>query len=158
MKFDFKKLFISLLLPQLTGLVGSFWTAPAITLWYGTLNKPSFSPPNSIFAPVWITLYLMIGLSLYLVWQKIDLKPRKVKLALKIFWVHLILNGLWSIIFFGGNNILWGLYTIIALWLLILTLIIIFWKISKPASLLLVPYFLWVSFATILNYSLLILN
>lgn len=155
---NIKKLFISLLLPQLTGLVGSFWTAPAITIWYATLIKPSFSPPNSIFAPVWITLYLMIGISLYLIWQKINLKPRKVKLALKIFWIHLILNGLWSIIFFGGHNILLGLYNIIALWLLILILIILFWKISKPASLLLVPYFLWVSFATILNYSLLILN
>ncbi len=155
---NFKRLSISLLLPLLTGLVGSFWTAPAITLWYATLIKPSFSPPNSIFAPVWIILYLMIGISLYLVWQKINLKPRKVKLALKIFWVHLILNGLWSIIFFGGHNILWGLYTIIALWLLILILIILFWKISKPASLLLVPYFLWISFATLLNYSLLILN
>jgi len=74
---NFKRLFISLLLPQLTGLIGSFWTAPAITIWYATLIKPSFSPPNWIFAPVWITLYLMMGISIYLIWQKIDLKPKK---------------------------------------------------------------------------------
>ncbi len=155
---NFKRLFISLLLPQLTGLIGSFWTAPAITIWYATLIKPSFSPPNWIFAPVWITLYLMMGISIYLIWQKIDLKPKKTKSIMLIFWIHLILNGLWSMIFFGAHNIQLAFYNIILIWILILFLIIRFWKLSKPASLLLIPYFLWVSFASILNYSLLILN
>jgi translocator protein len=158
MKINFKKLSISLLLPQLAGLVGSFWTAPAITVWYATLIKPSFSPPNFIFAPTWIILYLMMGISIYLIWQKIDFKPQKTKTVMYIFWVHLILNGLWSIIFFGAHNIQLALYNILAIWIFILILIIQFWKISKPASLLLIPYFLWVSFATILNYSLLVLN
>lgn len=158
MKFSFKKLSISLILPQCAGLVGSFWTAPAINEWYSTLNKPFFSPPNEIFAPVWISLYLMMGISIYLIWQKIDFKPRKVKFAMILFWVHLILNGLWSIIFFGAQNTLAALIILIFLWLMILILILSFWKISKSASLLLIPYFLWVTFAGVLDYFLWALN
>lgn len=155
---DFKKLFLSILFPQLAGVIGSYWTAPAIEAWYSTLAKPFFSPPNFLFAPVWITLYLMMGISIYLIWKKIDLKPKKVKLAMTIFWLHLILNGSWSIIFFGAQNILIALFVLIALWILVLALIFLFWKISKPASYLLIPYFLWISFAGILNYSLFVLN
>ena len=158
MKINFKRLILSLILPQCAGLVGSFWTAPAIESWYSTLTKPSFSPPNYIFAPVWIILYLMMSLSIYLIWQKLDKQPKRIKPLMTLFWIHLIINGLWSIVFFGGQNIQSALIVIGVLWFMIAILIVRFWKISKNASFLLVPYFLWVSFASALNYALWILN
>lgn len=145
------KLFISLLLPQLAGLVGSLFTISAIPTWYATLNKPSFSPPNWIFGPVWTTLYILMGISLYLVWSK-------GKKGVMLFKLHLILNALWSILFFGLRSPMLGLIAIIILWTMILALIKIFWKIDKTASILLWPYLAWVSFATILNLAILLLN
>lgn len=132
------------------GVLGSFFTFSAIPDWYAALNKPSFSPPNWIFGPVWTTLYIMMGISLYLVWQK-----KKVPL---VFWAQLFLNAIWSIIFFGMKNPGLALIDIIALWITIVLTIKSFSKISKPAGYLLIPYLLWVSFAAILNLSIVLLN
>lgn len=143
---NYKRLIISLILPQLAGLVGSFFTAPAISNWYAFLEKPSFNPPSWIFGPAWILLYILMGISSYLVWQKGDKK------ALTIFWIHLFFNALWSIVFFGLQNPGLAFLNIIVIWVFIIVLIIKFWKINKWSSILLIPYLLWVSFASVLNY------
>ena len=151
------KLVVSILVCQGAGVVGSIFTSPAITTWYAQLQKPSFSPPNWIFAPVWTLLFLLMGVALYFVWSK-GLEDKKVKTALFIFGVQLILNTLWSILFFGLQSPFYAFIEIIILWLAILLTIISFSRISKAAAYLLLPYILWVSFASILNFSILILN
>jgi len=121
------------------------------------LKKPSFNPPSWLFGPVWITLYTMMGVSLYLIWQK----RGEIKLAwpaIIFFLIHLAVNASWSIIFFGQKNIIGALILIVALWFMIVASIFLFYKINKTAAYLLVPYLLWVSFASILNYSLWRLN
>lgn len=132
------------------GIIGSFFTISSIPTWYQTLNKPSFSPPNWVFGPVWTILYILIGISLYLVWQK--------KKVPTVFWVQLVLNAVWSIIFFGMRNPVLALVDIVALWVAIILTIKAFYKINKLAGNLLIPYILWVSFATILNLSIVLLN
>lgn len=135
---------------------GSVVTYDAIPTWYATLNKPPFNPPNWIFGPVWTVLYILMAISLYLVWS-----AKKSKLqskAIKVFLVQLFLNFLWSLVFFGGQNIGLALLTIILLWASILYSIILFYKINKTASYLLIPYILWVSFASFLNLSIFLLN
>ena len=154
---DVLKLVASVTICQLAGSVGSVFTVSAIPNWYAGLNKPLFSPPNWVFGPVWITLYLMLGVSLYLVWRR-GLEEKKVKDAILVFEVQLLLNALWSIAFFGGKSPITGLIVIALLWCAILLNIRRFWSISKTAAALLGPYFLWVSFATILNLSILLLN
>lgn len=146
------KLIISIVICQLAGIIGSFFTIKSVSNWYLTLNKPFFSPPNWLFGPVWIFLYFLMGVALFLVWKKRNKK------ALTFFGVQLFLNAFWSIAFFGLKSPLFGLIIIIILWILILLTIIKFFKVSKPAAWLLIPYILWVSFATVLNFSLLILN
>jgi len=146
------KLVISLLICQLAGIIGSFFTRPSIPTWYATLGKPLFTPPNWLFAPVWVALFAMMGVSLFLVVRK-NLKNAQVKLALGIFGVQLILNIVWSMVFFGLRSPLAGFIEIIVLWIAILLTIIYFSKLSRAAGLLLIPYFLWVSFAAILNFS-----
>lgn len=151
MKLKYKQLALSLALPQLAGIIGSLFTASAIPTWYATLQKPSFSPPNWLFGPVWILLYILMGISVYLIWQKIA-KNKTTKGILWLFWVHLFFNALWSIVFFGLQNPGLALINIIILWLLIVVLMIEFWPINKFSTYLLVPYLLWVSFASLLNY------
>lgn len=146
------KLIISILVCQGAGVIGSLFTSPAISTWYATLQKPSFNPPNWIFAPVWILLFLLMGISLYLIWEK-RLGNKKAKIAVFIFGVQLILNTFWSILFFGLQFPLYAFIEIIILWLAILLTIVNFYKISKLATYLLLPYILWVSFAGYLNYS-----
>ena len=157
MKIDYFKLVVSILLCQLAGIVGSFFTASSVSTWYLTLNKPFFTPPSGVFGPVWISLYLLMGIALYLVWNKKAKKKQK-RLALGIFAGQLTLNALWSILFFGLQSPFLAFVGIIALWILILLTIIYFWRISKTAAFLLLPYILWVSFAAILNYFLMVLN
>lgn len=146
----------AILICEAAGIIGAFFTTPNISTWYVGLNKPFFSPPNFIFAPVWTTLYLLMGISLYLIWQaKGDNRKR---LPLKLFFAQLGLNILWSIIFFGAHSIVGGLFIIILLWILIFLTIIYFQKINKLAAYLLYPYLAWVFFATILNFTLFLLN
>src|SRR6056297_208502 len=95
---NYKKLIISLALPQLAGLIGAVFTSSGVSSWYATIEKPAFTPPDWVFGPAWTLLYLLMGIALYLVWQK-DFK--KIKPALSVFGVQLVLNTLWSIIFFG---------------------------------------------------------
>ena len=156
MKFtNVEKLVISIFICLLAGFIGSFFTSPAIPTWYATLQKPSFAPPNWVFFPVWTSLFIMMGISLFLIWKRED---KKVKNAIYIFTVQLVLNALWSVAFFGLRSPLTGLIDIIILWIAILATIISFMKISRTASYLLIPYILWVSFAAILNFSIWKLN
>jgi len=152
----YKRLAISLAIPQLAGLAGSFFTAPAIQNWYVNLQRPSFSPPNWLFGPVWITLYLMMGVSIYLIWNKLD--EQNARGVFWLFWIHLFFNATWSMIFFGLHNPMLAFINIAIIWIFIIVLIFKFWKINKWASYLLVPYFFWVSFASVLNYFIWYLN
>lgn len=139
------------------GLASGASTANGITEWYAFLNKPFFNPPNWLFAPVWTILYTMMGVSAGLIWDK-GFDKLGVKSALSIFVAQFILNTLWSFVFFGMRQPLYALFVIIALWILILLTINKFNKLNKTAGLLLIPYLLWVSFATILNFSIYWLN
>lgn len=145
------KLVIAIVSCELIGNIGTVVTIPAISTWYATLVKPSFNPPNWIFGPVWTILFALMGVSLYLVWQK-GFKSKKNKFALKIFGVQFALNVLWSLIFFGLKNISFAFADIIFLWIAVALTIKTFYKISRTAAYLLIPYILWVSFATILNF------
>ena len=136
---------------QLSGIIGSVFTVSAITEWYAFLNKPFFSPPNWVFGPVWTTLYTLMGISLYLVWQQ-----RK---GVSIwFWIQLVLNTLWSISFFALKSPTLAFINVIVLWLSIFLTIKQFYRVQKVAGLLLIPYLLWVTFATLLNAAIAVLN
>ncbi len=154
---DIWRLILSIAICQLAGFIGSIFTAAAIPTWYASLNKPSFTPPNWLFSPVWITLYIMMGVSLFLVWRErndsIHAKP-----ALVTFGAQLVLNVFWSIAFFGLKSPIAGLIVIIALWIAIFATILRFRKVSELASMLLIPYIVWVTFAAILNFALFHLN
>lgn len=151
------KLFTSIGLSLGAGLIGSIFTFSAIPGWYSSLNKPTFSPPNWIFGPVWTTLYILMGIALYLVW-KMGLKKKEVNIAFNLFLVHLLINALWSIVFFGMKEIFLALIVILILWVMIVVLIKLFWKINRNSAYILLPYLAWVSFATILNFSIWQLN
>ncbi|MCL5970621.1 MAG: tryptophan-rich sensory protein [Patescibacteria group bacterium] len=144
------KLILSIGICLGAGVIGSVFTINAIRTWYATLNKPFFSPPNWIFGPVWTILYILMGISLYLVWVRVKVPV--------VFWVQLILNALWSIIFFGLKNPTLALINIIALWIAIVLTVKAFYKINKLAGNLLIPYLAWVTFAALLNLSIVILN
>ncbi|MBN1168758.1 tryptophan-rich sensory protein [Candidatus Woesebacteria bacterium] len=156
MKIDFKKLVVSLTLPFLAGFIGSYFTTPSIPTWYASLNKPKFNPPNWLFGPVWTILYILMGISFYIIWNKQTTKDRSN--AFSYYLAQLILNSLWSIVFFGFKEVGLALVVITILWFLILKTIFFFEDLDKTSSNLLIPYILWVSFATILNFSIYILN
>lgn len=148
-------LLFTILLSEGAGILGSFFTVASIPTWYATLTKPSFSPPGFVFGPVWTILYALMGISLYLVWVS---KAISKSYAIKLFFVQLILNAVWSIIFFGLRSPGLAFIEIIALWVAIALTIKAFQHISKAASYLLYPYLAWVSFASILNFAIWILN
>ena len=150
MPIDYTKLVIAILVCQLAGIIGVIFTSRSIPDWYRKLKKPSFNPPNWIFGPVWTLLYFLMGISLYLVWNPGNNLTALIAMAL--FGVQLILNIAWSIIFFGMRNPSIAFVEIIFMWIAILATIIAFYPISTIAALLLVPYILWVSFASVLNY------
>lgn len=151
------KLIISIAICEVVGIIGSVFTVSSVETWYAFLNKPEFSPPNWVFGPVWTILYALMGVSLYLIWNR-GLKSSQTKNALKIFFVQLTFNFFWSIAFFGLHNPLLALIVIILLWASILYTILLFNKISQIAALLLLPYILWVSFAVLLNLFIVLLN
>jgi len=153
---DILKLVASIIICQIGGFLGSLFTTPAIPTWYATLKKPFFTPPNWIFSPVWISLFILMGISLFFVWRKTD--HPTFKIAFLFFFAQLILNILWSAAFFGLKSPFLGLMDIVLLWMAILLTILNFFKVSKFAGVLLIPYLLWVSFATLLNFFLWILN
>jgi tryptophan-rich sensory protein len=147
---------VSVLIAQMAGIIGSFFTFSSIQSWYVFLEKPFFAPPNWLFAPAWITLYTLMGIAAFLVWQKRG-EPG-VKKALWLYGVQLVLNALWSVIFFGLQNPFLAFLLILALWLLIVLVTVKFWEIRKVAGILFVPYIAWVSFAAILNFAIWRLN
>jgi tryptophan-rich sensory protein len=147
----------AIVLCELAGLVGAVFTTPSIPTWYATLRKPSFNPPSWIFAPVWLILYMLMGISLFLIWRKGIGTPQIMK-DVCFFGIQLALNVLWSVVFFGLHSVAYGFVTIIVLLVAILTTILAFNRTSRTAAVLLVPYLLWGSFATILNFSILLLN
>jgi benzodiazapine receptor len=174
------KLIIAVVICELAGSIGSIFTTPAISGWYAMLQKPLLNPPNWVFGPVWITLYALMGISLYLVsknnWQVKNhileggqrtwnyLSERfwtgswQKQNVIAIFSIQILLNILWSFVFFGLKLPSVAFFEILALWIAILYTIINFYRISKAAAYLLLPYIIWVSFATYLNYMLWILN
>jgi tryptophan-rich sensory protein len=154
---DFLKLAAAVIICLAIGGIGGFATGPAIDSWYVTIQKPDFTPPNWLFGPVWTMLYFLMGISAYLVWEK-GFENKKVKQALYVFGIQLSLNLLWSFLFFGFQMPGVAFFEIVALWLAILLTIIYFYRISKPAAYLLVPYLGWVSFASVLNFSIWVLN
>ena len=134
--------------------LGSLVTTPAIGDWYYLLNKPSFSPPNWVFGPAWTVLFALMATSAYLVWRK----QKKIGTPLKIYGIQLFLNFLWSYLFFGIRRPDLALLEIFFLWFFIFLTIKKFYKVDKLAGYLLLPYILWVSFATLLNLSIVSLN
>ena len=152
------KIAIWVVICLVVGYVSSMYTRSSITTWYPTLEKPFFNPPNWLFAPVWTMLYILMGVSAGLVWQKIDTQKELVKKGLFFFTIQLILNGFWSVLFFGWNNILLSLIEIILLFLFLFETYLTFKKLDKTSSLLLIPYMVWVIFASILTASIYFLN
>ncbi|MFN4312963.1 MAG: TspO/MBR family protein [Chitinophagaceae bacterium] len=141
-------LVLCILLTVGTGALSGYLTGPEIDGWYAGLEKPSFNPPNYIFGPVWTTLYLLMGISLYLV---VIRSSAWKKMAIAAFVVQLVLNFFWSIIFFNLHDTGFALIEIGFLWVSILFMILMFYRIHRPAAFLQIPYLLWVSFASILN-------
>jgi len=151
------KAIIAIAIPLIVAGTSGFFTVTGVESWYQTIQKPSWNPPNWIFGPVWTTLYVMMGIALFLVWKE-DTSTELKKIAIGLFSVQLILNFFWSFIFFGQQQPGWALIEIVALWIFILLTIFAFAQVNKTAAWLLVPYISWVSFATILNYTIWQLN
>ncbi len=147
------KLVIAIIFCELAGVLGSVFTAPAINSWYVSLAKPSFNPPNWVFGPVWTALFLLMGIALFLVWNS-----KSHGQSLRVFVLQLILNVFWTVIFFGLENPSLALIEIGLLWLSIIWTVMEFQKVSKTAAYLLLPYLFWVSFAAVLNFSIVLLN
>jgi benzodiazapine receptor len=147
----------SILIPLVIGYLGAIVTLPQISSWYSTLSKPWWSPPNWLFGPIWTTLYVLMGIALFLVWRE-GIHRRDVRFAILIFGVQLVLSLIWSVVFFSLHALFGSFAIVMLLWLAILANIIAFLIISKWAGLLLVPYIIWVSIASYLNYSVYLLN
>lgn len=152
----FIPIFVSIIIAQAAGAIGSIFTAPNIPVWYEMLVKPEWNPPSWVFGPVWISLYTLMGIAAYLIWKKRG-EPGA-KIALWVYGIHLILNTLWSIIFFGMRNPGLAFMEILVLLASILLTTWLFKKIDWRAAALMLPYIAWVSFASFLNYTIWQLN
>ncbi len=155
-KVTILKLVVSIGLPLAIGAIAGLFTAKAVPEWYASLNQPSFNPPNWVFGPVWTALYILMGISLFLVW-KLDSSPER-NLAMLVFMVQLILNFGWSFLFFYFKMIGFALFEIILLWGSIVFMLLLFYKIKPMAAYINIPYLLWVTFATVLNAAYYFLN
>jgi len=153
---DAVKLIIAVAVPLVVGFGSSLFMGNSIETWYAALNKPWFTPPNALFAPVWTALYILMGVALFLVWRSPRNRTRDIGIAL--FATQLAVNAIWTLAFFGLQNILYGILTIVPLWILIAATIYQFYKVDKKASYLLLPYIAWVTIATALNVSVYLLN
>ena len=156
-KGDIVKLVISILIPLIVGFTSALATLGSISTFFDVLNKPAWTPPAWAFGPIWTILYILMGIALFLVWRK-GFERRDVKIAIGVFALQLILNFFWTIIFFGLRSLSGGLIEIVFLWIAILVNIILFYRISKAAGVLLIPYIVWVTIASYLNYTVFILN
>lgn len=150
-------LFLSLLLVAAVSVLGGLATAESVSGWYQTLQKPPLNPPDSVFGPVWTLLYIMMAVAAWRVWRKAG-SIGAAKAALGMYGVQLGLNLLWSFAFFGWQQPLWGLVDIIALDITLLITLVLFWRQEKIAGILMVPYAVWVGFATYLNAGMVLLN
>lgn len=184
MKFGkISKLLVSIIICEFAGVVGGVFTARSVRVWYPALNKPFFNPPNWIFGPVWTILFVLMGISLFIVWEKnfavknnLTALDNKIKRSpsqwskelwsgkwqklniILVFGAQLVLNILWSAIFFGARNPALAFFELIMLWAAIIYTIINFYRVSKASAYLLVPYILWVTFAGVLNFVIWIIN
>jgi benzodiazapine receptor len=145
-----------LAIPLAIGTISGIATATSIKGWYAALDKPAFNPPNFIFGPVWTLLYILMGISLYIIWRSERTNERTN--ALRIFGIQLVLNFAWSFIFFYFHQVFIALLEIVMIWVGVLLMIIIFRKVSRTAAYLQIPYLMWVSFASLLNAAIWILN
>jgi len=150
------RLLLSLAISLSAGVLGSLFTTPAVQSWYLTINRPIWIPPSWLFGPVWTSLFIMMGVALYLVWS--TKMSNKVRMSLRLFASQLVLNILWSVIFFGMGNFWLAFGEILVLWIFILMTMVSFGKVSRAASWLMVPYLLWVTFASYLNFTIASLN
>jgi benzodiazapine receptor len=157
MKFKPLAFIVNIAIPLAIGAIGDFFTASSVKTWYVTLAKPSFNPPNQVFAPVWTALYILMGISAYLVWQKRHTIVNFNR-TIAIYLIQLVLNLMWSFIFFYAQQLGVALFEIVALLIAVIINAMVFYKIDKTAGLLFIPYILWVSFATVLTYNIFILN
>jgi tryptophan-rich sensory protein len=150
-------LLVALAIPLLVGGIGGFATARAIPTWYQGLEKPAWNPPDWVFGPVWTILYLLMGVAAWLIWRMGWEVPR-VRIALGVFGLQLLLNLLWSLIFFGWQRPGLALLEITLLWFLVGITTLRFFSLEPRAGFLLVPYWLWTTFAAVLNASIWWLN
>ncbi len=148
--------FVSILIAQAAGIIGSFFTANSVQTWYLAIARPTWNPPSWVFGPVWITLYTLMGIAAYLIWKK--RKSKEARKALTVYGVQLGLNSLWSILFFGLQNPEAAFAEILILLGMIVATVVLFWRIDKRAGILLLPYLAWVSFASYLNFTIWQLN
>ncbi len=151
-------LVLTVLTVEIIGASGALFTSTGLNTWYATLERPALAPPNWVFGPVWTTLFALIGIALWLVWRQLASSPHEVRLAFGVFVIHFGFNLGWSAVFFGMQEIGWGLAVIGALWVSIVATMWTFYRVDRRAAVLLVPYLLWVSFAAFLNYQFLVLN
>ena len=140
------------------GFFAGLFTQAGVREWFPMLAKPSFNPPNWVFAPVWSLLYILMGIAAGLVWSRMDVEHDRVRRSLVYFWIQLALNALWSALFFGLRNPFLALIEIVLLWLMIYETWFRFKRIDKTAGWLFVPYLAWVTFASALNLSIWWLN
>lgn len=148
---------IALALPQVAAISGVLFTVTGEGSWYRQINKPSWNPPGWVFGPVWTTLYILMGIALYLVWKS-NANAAVKRPAITLWAIQLVLNFFWTVIFFGAQQPGWAFLEIIVLWISILLTILAFARIHKTAAWLMVPYLLWVSFATVLTATIWQLN
>lgn len=153
-------LVLAVVAAEIVGAVGGIATASSVDTWYTTLTRPEFAPPNWVFAPVWITLFAFMGVAAWLVWRRADRPAHRTEArrALTVFGLQFAVNVAWSFAFFGARSPLAGLVVIAALWLLVGTTIVGFWRVDRRAAALMLPYIAWVSFAGLLNYGFWALN
>lgn len=151
------QLAVSIVAVFAAAVIGSLFTGKSVTNWYPGLKKPAFTPPNGLFGPVWTVLYVLMAVSVFLVWRQ-GLDTAGVLPAFVFFWIQLLFNALWSIVFFGMRSKGGGIFIIGILWLMILATIITSFRVSVWAGILLVPYILWVSLASYLNIGIWVVN
>ncbi|MBU0981285.1 tryptophan-rich sensory protein [Patescibacteria group bacterium] len=151
-KTNFLKLVFSVIVCQCAGIVGSLSVGTSVTTWYEPMLKPSFAPPNWVFAPVWTIMYTLMGIALYLIISD-SKKSAERNVGLFFFGLQLVLNSLWTFLFFGLQNPPAAFLEIVLMWFCIFATVYYFWRVRKQAAYLLIPYLMWISFALVLNYA-----
>ncbi|MFX0068901.1 MAG: TspO/MBR family protein [Promethearchaeota archaeon] len=154
---DWIKAPVSIISSLLIGFAGNIFNFESLETWYPTLIKPGWTPPNWIFAPVWSTLFILMGISTFLVWRE-GFDKRAVKIALGVYVIQFALNLMWSWAFFGLQSPLFGFIVIVVLWIAIFANIVVYARVSKLAAAILIPYIVWVTIASLLNFSVYVLN